>query len=160
MNKPLKQIYSAKIQEEWLDYNGHMNVAYYVLVFDQAEEQFFKNIGLGELVAKETNISWMVLENHITYDDEVSLDQEVAINIRVVDHDTKRLHLYLEMVTEGEDGYLTSTLEQMVICADLNQRKSTEFPAEVRKNIETFVQAQPSFDISERLGRTIGIRRK
>lgn len=160
MTPSLEALYSTAIKPEWLDYNGHMNVAYYVLIFDLAEEELFKMIGLGELVTKKTNVSWMVLENHITYDDEVSLRQKVTVSARIVDNDTKRLHLYLEMHTQGADGYLASTLEQMVICADLVQRKSTEFPEEVKKNIERLASNQTNEDISDRLGRVIGIRRK
>ncbi len=160
MEEKLNVIYTTKIQPEWLDYNGHMNVAYYVLVFDKAEEQLFESLGLGETVANSTGMSWMVLENHITYDDEVVEGQEVVVQIRLVDHDHKRMHLYLEMHAGGEDGYLTSTLEQMVICADLKERKSAEFPAEVMANIERLSQQFPAAPADGALGRTIGIRRK
>jgi len=160
MEEKLNAIYTTKIRPEWLDYNGHMNVAYYVLVFDKAEELLFESLGLGEAIANSTGISWMVLENHITYDSEVVEDQEVVVQIRLVDHDHKRMHLYLEMHTSGEDAYLASTLEQMVICADLAGRKSAEFPADVMRNIEQLSRQFPAIQTDGVLGRTIGIRRK
>jgi len=152
--------YSCDIKPEWLDYNGHLNVAYYVLIFDGAEEALFEKLGLGERVAKETAISWMVLENHITYDNEVSLGQQVEISVRLVDHDHKRMHLYLEMHTSGDDGYLASTLEQMVICADLDTRKSRNFPEDVMSNIDGWAQEQIHLPRPENTSRIIGIRHK
>ncbi len=154
------ELYSTEVKPEWLDYNEHMNVAYYLLVFDQAEEVLLERLGLGEAVTRETNISWMVLENHITYDNEVTRGQEVEVSVRLVDHDLKRLHLYLEMHTKGEDAYLASTLEQMVMCVDLNERKSTEFPPQVLPRIKIFSEQNSCLGRPENIGRTIGIRHK
>ena len=66
-------IHTTAIQPEWLDYNDHLNVAYYLLIFDQAGEVLIHSLGLGEGVTRSTGISWVVLENHITYDNEGTL---------------------------------------------------------------------------------------
>lgn len=155
-------IYRTTIQPEWLDYNDHMNVAYYVLIFDHAGEEVVKNIGLGAEVTKKTGISWMVLENHITYNNEVVLDQPVEVRMQLMDHDSKRLHFYFEMYAQNDDGteYLASTLEQMAMCVDLNARKSSTFPAEILANIESLAAEQADLPKPENIGRTIGIRRK
>lgn len=155
-------IYSTEIKPEWLDYNNHMNVAYYVLVFDLAGEQFICDLGLGEDVTRETGISWMVLENHITYDNEVVLGQEIEVRLQIMDHDNKRLHLYFEMFAKRDDGeeYLASTLEQMAMCVDLNKRKSSTFPKDVAAKIEELAESQASLSTPVNIGRTIGIRRK
>ena len=162
MSQQAPVIYNTHIKPEWLDYNNHMNVAYYVLIFDHAGEALVEKIGLGESVTRETNISWMVLENHVTYNSEVVLDQPVAVTMQLVDHDSKRMHLYFEMYGQNEDGtqYLASTLEQMLMCVDLNARKGCEFPAAVMANIEGVAQEQANIPRPENIGRKIGIRRK
>jgi acyl-CoA thioester hydrolase len=151
--------YSTQIKKEWLDYNNHMNVAYYVLVFDHAGEALVESLGLGEAVTADTGISWMVLENHITYDDEVSLGQEVDIRIQVVDYDQKRLHLYYEMHVPGPEGYLASTLEQMMMCVELDERRSAIFPEAVVKKIQALSEQQSHLERPENIGRKIGLRK-
>ncbi|MBE9398939.1 thioesterase family protein [Pontibacterium sp. N1Y112] len=155
-------IYSTPIKSEWLDYNNHMNVAYYVLIFDHAGEQLVADLGLGEEVTRETDISWMVLENHITYNNEVVLDQPVDVRMQLLDHDSKRLHLYFEMYAQSDDGseYLASTLEQMLMCVNLKERKGSDFPAAVKSNIEQLAATQANIPKPENIGRKIGIRRK
>ena len=160
MNELSPVIYSTEIKPEWLDYNEHMNVAYYVLVFDLAGESLALSLGLGEEVAKTTGISWMVLENHITHDQEVSLGQEVEVRMQLVDHDHKRMHLYFEMYLKGRNGYLASTLEQMVMCVDLNERRSASFPDEVMANINCLAQQQSHLARPDNICRKIGIRKQ
>ena len=66
------KISTAKIKKEWTDYNGHMNVAYYILIFDQnAAETLMTKLDMGEKSALETNKSTMVVESHITYNQEL-----------------------------------------------------------------------------------------
>lgn len=155
-------IYTTRIKPEWLDYNNHMNVAYYVLIFDEAGVKLVSDLGLSEEVTKETDISWMVLENHITYNNEVVLDQPVDVRMQLIDYDTKRLHLYFEMYGKTDDGgeYLASTLEQMVMCVDLKLRKGCDFPGEVAASIKQLSESQAHLAKPENMGRTIGIRRK
>jgi acyl-CoA thioester hydrolase len=162
MNNRASVIYSTHIKHEWLDYNNHMNVAYYVLIFDKAGEKLVADLGLGETVTQKTGISWMALENHVTYDNEVVLDQPVEVRAQLLDHDNKRLHLYLEMYAKNEDGteYLASTFEQMVMCVDLKARKSCEFPASIAEKILLKANAQADLNRPDNIGRTIGIRRK
>ena len=159
MNRFPAVIYSTEIKPEWLDYNGHMNVAYYVLVFDLAIEELLASLGLGEASAQETGISTMALESHITYDREVTLGQEVDVRMQLVDHDHKRIHLYLEMHVRGRDGYLASTLEQISMCVDLNERRSAPFPDDVLEKVTDLSQQQSDLKRPGNIGRKIGIRR-
>lgn len=154
-------IYHTQIKQEWLDYNNHMNVAYYVLIFDLAGVELVSQIGLSEKVTEATGISWMVLENHITYNNEVVLDQPVSVRCQLIDHDAKRLHLYFEMYAQAKDGteHLASTLEQMAMCVDLNSRSSCEFPAAVAIEISKMAETQSAITKPDNIGRQIGIRR-
>jgi acyl-CoA thioester hydrolase len=162
MNDRASVIYSTHIKHEWLDYNNHMNVAYYVLIFDKAGEKLVGDLGLGEAVAQKTGISLMVLENHVTYDNEVVQDQPVEVRAQLLDHDNKRLHLYFEMYAKNDDGteYLASTLEQITMCVDLKVRKSCEFPASMVENILLKASEQTDLNRPDNIGRIIGIRRE
>ena len=162
MSERASVIYSTTIKPEWLDYNNHMNVAYYVLIFDKAGETLVSDLGLSEAVTKATDISWMVLENHVTYNNEVVLDQQVEVRAQLLDHDAKRLHIYFEMYGQNEDGteYLAATLEQMVMCVDLAARKGCNFPENVAANIVQLASQQEVLIAPDNIGRTIGIRRK
>lgn len=162
MSNKAPVIYRTQIKQEWLDYNNHMNVAYYVLIFDLAGVELVSQLGLSEQVTEATGISWMVLENHITYNSEVVLDQPVEIRCHLIDHDAKRLHLYFEMYAQAADGteYLASTLEQMAMCVDLNSRSSCEFPAAIALTIDNMAEQQSSITKPTNIGRRIGIRRR
>ncbi|WP_372599365.1 thioesterase family protein [Amphritea sp.] len=162
MNTRAPIIFRTRIKPEWLDYNNHMNVAYYVLIFDLAGVELVSQLGLSEAVTEKTGISWMVLENHITYNNEVVLDQPVEIRCQLIDHDNKRLHLYFEMYAYTEQGveYLASTLEQMAMCVDLNSRSSCEFPSEVVEQINAMAKLQSELTTPANIGRKIGIRRR
>ena len=80
------------IKKEWTDYNNHMNVAYYVLVFDEAWEVMLQKFQMGENSAKTTQMSTMVVETYITYNNEVKEGEAVDIFLTYFDQDKKRLH--------------------------------------------------------------------
>ena len=89
-----------KIKKEWTDYNGHMNVAYYVLIFDQyGSEELMTLFKMGEESAKLSKKSTMVVESHITYNQEVQEGDEVDVNLIFCDHDKKRILYKLEMLS-------------------------------------------------------------
>lgn len=159
MNKLKAEVFTTEVKPEWLDYNNHMNVAYYVLVFDLALEQLLLSLGLGGESAKTSGISTMALESHITYDQEVALGQKIEVRMQLVDHDHKRIHLYSEMHAQGDPGYLAATLEQISMCVDLNERKSAAFPAAVMAQVNALSQRQSHLPRPVNIGRKIGIRR-
>ena len=126
------------IKKEWIDYNNHMNMAYYVLVFDEVWEIILKKFKMGEDSAKSTQMSTMVVETHTTYDGEVKLGDEVEINLTFFDHDKKRLHFKMEMI-EKSSRKLSATLEMLSLYIDLNQRKVAEFEQEKIKIMDQFI---------------------
>ena len=131
-------IANQEIKKEWIDYNDHMNMAYYVLVFDQIWEIMLKRFKMGEKSAKLTNMSTMVVETHTTYNSEVKLGDEVEINLTFFDHDKKRLHFKMEMI-EKSSKKLSATLESLSLYIDLSKRKVTEFEEEKIKIMDQFV---------------------
>ena len=133
-----------KIKKEWTDYNGHMNVAYYVLIFDQyGSEELMTLFKMGEESAKNTKKSTMVVESHITYNQEVSEGDEVDIKLTFFDHDKKRLLYKMEMIHK-EKKYLASTIEVLALYVDLNERKVSEFEEEKVKIMDDFINKNKS----------------
>ena len=131
------------IKKEWTDYNNHMNMAYYVLVFDQIWEMILEKFKIGEQSAKTTNMSTMVVETYTTYNNEVKEGDEVEINLTFLDHDKKRLHYKMEMI-EKSSKKLSATLEMLSLYIDLNKRKVSEFEEEKVKLMDNFINLNKS----------------
>ena len=131
------------IKKEWIDYNDHMNMAYYVLVFDDVWEIILKKFKMGESSAKSSNMSTMVVETHTTYNNEVKLGDEVEINLTFFDHDKKRLHFKMEMI-EKSSKKLSATLEMLSLYIDLNKRKVAEFEKEKIEIMDQFIELNKS----------------
>ena len=131
------------IKKEWTDYNNHMNMAYYVMVFDQIWENMLEKFMMGENSAKTIKRSTMVVETHTTYNNEVKQGEEVEINITFFDHDKKRLHFKLEMI-ETTSRKLSATLESLSLYIDLDKRKVTEFEEEKVKLMDKFIEENKS----------------
>ena len=131
------------IKKEWTDYNNHMNMAYYVLVFDQVWEVMLEKFKMGENSAKTNKMSTMVVETHTTYNNEVKEGEEVEINLTFFDHDKKRLHYKMEMI-EKSSQKLSATLEMLSLYIDLNKRKVSEFENEKLKVMDNFINLNKS----------------
>ena len=142
---------SKKIIKDWTDYNGHMNVAYYVLIFDLFGAEILMNkFHMGEESAKSNKKSTMVVESHITYNEEVKEDDEVDVNLLYFDHDKKRLQYKLEMIHK-EKKYVASTIETLSLYVDLSLRKVAEFEEEKVKIMDQYIKENSSKFIQENL---------
>ena len=131
------------IKKEWTDYNKHLNMAYYVLIFDRSWEVILEKFKMGEHSAKTTKKSTMVVETHTTYNNEVKEGDEVEMVLTFFDHDKKRLHFRLEMI-EKISKKLSATIEMIALYIDLNKRKVTEFEEEKVKIMDEFINANKS----------------
>jgi acyl-CoA thioester hydrolase len=146
----------VEVLPDWLDYNGHMNVAYYSLAFDLAGEELLKCAGMGEAYTAGTRNSWMVLEAHITYQNEAHLGEKLRVESRFLDCSAKAAHLYQEMY-RGED--LCSTQEQLFLHVSLDTRRATPFEPRILHAIERLRALQAELPRPAWIGRGIGIRR-
>ena len=136
-------IANQMIKKEWTDYNNHMNMAYYVLIFDQVWEIMLQKFKMGEDSAKTDKMSTMVVETHTTYNNEVKEGEEVEINLTFFDHDKKRLHFKMEML-EKTTKKLSATLEMLSLYIDLNKRKVAEFEEDKIKLMDDFINLNKS----------------
>ena len=130
---------TTKIINNWTDYNGHMNLAFYILVFDKGAEKILSKFKMGEQSAKTTKKSTMAVESHTTYNNEVKENEEVDIYLSYFDHDKKRLHYKLEMYDKSKN-ILSATTEVLSLYMDLNIRKVAEFENEKLKIMDEFIE--------------------
>jgi acyl-CoA thioester hydrolase len=157
MPAPLAPFKTA-VEPDWIDYNGHMNVAFYVLAFDRASDRLFDHLGVGEAYRRATNRSIYVLEAHITYERELKLGERLAIDTQLIDADAKRLHFFHRM-THAEAGYLTATAELLGLHVDLAGPKAEPMPAAALAALEALLAAHRLLPQPPQLGRRIAIKR-
>ena len=141
---------TQKIIKEWTDYNGHMNLSYYILVFDMGAEIFLSKFKMGEHSAKTTKKSTMVVETHTTYNQEVKKEDEVDVVLSHFDHDNKRLHYKLEMYDKAKNT-LSATTEVLSLYIDLNIRKVAEIEKEKLIIMDEFINKHKEKFKSENL---------
>ena len=134
---------TTKIINDWTDYNGHMNLAFYILVFDKGAEKILSKFKMGERSAKTTKKSTMAVESHTTYNNEVKENEEVDVYISYFNHDKKRLHYKLEMY-EKSKNILSATTEVLSLYMDLNIRKVVEFENEKVMIMDQFIEENKS----------------
>jgi len=142
MNMILK---TEKVIKDWTDYNGHLNVAFYVHIFDIAADVMLDNFKMGGESAKKDKKTTFVAEMYTAYKQEVRLGEEVETHLTYVDHDKKRIHYRLSMYHK-EKKYLAATNEVLSLYVDLDERKVTEFHADritlmdecIKKNLSKF----------------------
>lgn len=151
-------LYQAPVAREWIDYNGHMNVAYYVLAFDRATDLLFDYLELGEAYRRATNRSIFALEAHVTYERELREGEVFAVETRLIDADRKRLHLFHAM-TKDDGAALAATMEVMALHVDLAGPRSALMPDMAWAKIEALLATHQQLPAPPQLGRKIGIRR-
>ena len=157
-SKPL-ELATLAVLPEWIDYNGHMNVSYYVLAFDQGVDAFMELIGISPANIEQRQTSTFTLEMHLNFLHELRLGDPLRLNCQLLDFDTKRVHYFLRM-HHAEDDYLAAVSEQIMVHVDLETRRSSEFPDDVRLALTNLMKSHQDLPYPEQSGRVIGIRRK
>ena len=151
-------LHAETVQSDWIDYNGHMNLAYYMLAFDHATDAFLDYVGLGESYLKAANASTFTLEAHITYDREMMAGAPMRFETQLLAHDAKRLH-YMHFMYHGEEGWLSSTNELISLHVDMNERRSAPMPENVRNLLDQIAAAHDKLPRPEQAGRVISLER-
>ena len=141
---------TEKVIKEYTDYNNHLNVAYYVRIFDLAADVLLDNFNMGGISAKKDKKTTFVAEMHTIYNQEVRLGEEVETHVTYINHDKKRIHYRLSMFHK-EKKYLAATNEVLSLYVDLNKRKVVEFDPDRLKVMDDFIQNNSSKFNSEKL---------
>ncbi len=147
------------VRPEWVDYNGHMNVAYYVLAFDHATDALLDRLGLGADYRRRRNCSMFIVEAHVTYDREAMAGEELRFETQVLGHDDKRLHFFHRMIRDA-DGALAATNELLALHVDMKDRRAAPFPADVRGRVSALAAAHARIPWPGQAGRIIALRRR
>src|SRR6201989_517536 len=124
-----------QIEPQWIDYNGHLNMAYYNVMFDRAIDQMWIGLGIGPGYMKERNGSTFTAECHVRYLREIHLGDPVQISIILVGADEKRLHTFEEL-RHATEGWLSATSENMTIHIAMCDAKVAPFPPDIRARIQ------------------------
>ena len=130
---------TGRVKAEWTDYNSHMNLAYYIHLFDLAWEILLEKFNMGEESSINQRKSTFAVESHTTYNQEVQVGEEVDLNLMFLDHDKKRIVYKLEMIHK-EKKYLAATSEILSLYVDLNHRKVVEFEKEKSDLMDAFIE--------------------
>ena len=140
---------TEKVIKDWTDYNGHLNVAFYVRIFDIAADVMLDNFHMGGISAKREKKTTFVAEMHTIYKEEVRLGEEVETHLTYIDHDKKRIHYRLSMFHK-EKKYLAATNEVLSLYVDLDKRKVTEFDNDRIALMEDCIKKNSSkFDVDQ-----------
>lgn len=122
------------VRPEWIDHNGHMNVGYYHVAFDQAADDFFLWFGLTPEIRQAHGSSTFALESHLHFHREVRLGDPLRFESRLIDVDAKRIHFYSEMY-HATEGFLAATYESLSIHMDMRTRKTAPMPEPLAKRL-------------------------
>lgn len=147
-----------QVEPQWIDYNGHLNMAYYNVLFDRAVDEVFAILGLGPDYLKASNHSFYTAEVHVTYLNEIHAGDRVDISVQILDVDEKRLHFFQEMFDAG--GTLVATSENMCLHVDMAAKKVAAFPAAIQTRFAAVRRAHGTLPNKPQVGHVIGIRRK
>jgi acyl-CoA thioester hydrolase len=153
------ELSTGRVEPGWIDYNGHMNVAYYHVAFDRATDAFLDRIGLGEEYLVREKGSMFALEDHITYRRELREGDPFRITLQLLDADEKRLHYFLRMF-HLDSGFLAATCEHLSIFVDMTKRASAPMPEEVARAVARLAEEHRKLSRPEEVGRPMGIRRR
>ncbi len=148
-----------RVEPQWIDYNGHLNMAYYNLIFDQCTDALLAELGLGLGYVESQRASVFTLNAHIAYLRELGEGDPVRVTFRILDHDAKRLHGFQEMF-HAEKGFLAATSETMSMHVDSVARKSAPFPAHALERIAAMQKAAGNRPWPKGAGHVIAIRRR
>ena len=144
------------IEPEWIDYNGHLNMAYYNVLFDRALDEALDLLGLGPSYAAGRRASFFTAESHVRYLKELPPGSPVRVTLRLVDYDGKRLHLF-QSLHHGTEGWVSATSEQVALHVDLDTRRVVPFPDDVLERVAGMRGAHAALPQPDGIGRSVGM---
>jgi acyl-CoA thioester hydrolase len=151
-------LHTETVRPDWVDYNGHMNVAYYVLVFDHATDGFMDAVGLGAAYRESTGGTLFVVDSHVTYQAETAAGDELAVETRVLDVADKKIHLFHRMTRRDEEATV-ATNEIMLLHVDLNTRRTAPMPDGILDEIRALEDRDGAMPLPAEVGRRVAMTR-
>ncbi len=149
-------VHRERVRPEWIDYNGHMNVAFYLMVADHAMDSFSDYIGLGQAYMKNTNKSTFALDTRIIYLRELMVDSPIRVAAQLVSYDSKRIHVSLSLI-QDEENWVSALNEWVLIHVDLSVRRATQLPSGTLEKLEVIMLAHKHLERPKALIRSFGL---
>ena len=147
------------VEQDWIDYNGHLNMAFYHVMFDRAVDHVYDALGIGAEYAQSGQGSCFTMEVHVHYLQELSLGDEVEIHFQLLDFDGKRLHFFEQMYHKQEQ-FIAATSEQIGMHVDMQTRRSAPFPTDVTTRLQEISAVHSTIEHPPQVGHVIGIPQK
>jgi acyl-CoA thioester hydrolase len=147
-----------RVEPAWIDYNGHLNMAYYNVLFDRAVDEAFALLGIGPDYLKNRNCSFFTAEVHVRYLRELRAGDPVRVTVQLLDCDAKRLHFF-EQLFHAVEGWVSATSEDIALHVDMQNKKTTPFPPDVMARLEQMKASHANLPRPEAAGRRIEMRR-
>src|ERR1700739_4484554 len=141
-----------QLEPQWIDYNGHLNMAYYNVMMDRAIDELWLQLGIGPTYMEGRPGSPFTAEAHVRYLREVHLGDPVQISVYLLDADDKRLHTFEEL-RHATEGWLSATSENMTVHIDMTARKTAPFPPDICARIAAVARAYAAVPRPEGIGR-------
>ena len=147
-----------EIEKDWIDYNGHLNMAYYNVLFDRGVDEAFLLLGMGPDYAATRRLTTYTAEFHVCYLRELHLGSRVYSTLQLIEHDAKRFRFFQEL--RHEDGWLAATGEALGLHIDMDGPRVAPMPADVAARFEAMQAAHSVLPLPERAGCGIALSRK
>jgi acyl-CoA thioester hydrolase len=148
-----------RVEPQWIDYNGHMNMAYYNVLFDRAVDEVYELIGLGPDYLKDHGHSTMVAEMHVRYLREVGEKDPLRVTVQLLAYDAKRIHLF-EQLVHATENWVSATCETMTLHVDMTAKKVAPFPDSIQKLVERMKVAHAGLPTPDGAGRSVAMPNK
>lgn len=143
------------VRPEWEDYNGHLNMAYYNVLFDQGVDEIWTQMGFGPAYREQTGHSTFSAEFHVCYLRELHVGDKVRASFQLLDFDEKRFHFYLELI--HQDGWVSASAEGLGLHVDQSGPRVAPVPDRILANIRALHAKHAALPRPERVGRVMGI---
>ncbi|MBV9261823.1 MAG: thioesterase family protein [Pseudolabrys sp.] len=144
------------VEPQWIDYNGHLNMAYYNVLFDRAVDEVYELLGIGPSYLKRSGCSTMTAEIHVRYLRELLVDAPTRVRFQLIDYDAKRMH-YSEELIHANEGWISATSENMTLHVDMSAKKVAPWPQDVLARFARMKAAHCNLPVPDWVGRKIGM---
>ena len=151
-------VYTGSVQPEWIDCNGHMNVAYYGIAFDHAVDLLFDGFGITADYIEHSLGSTFAVESHMTYQRELNEGDEFRVTAQLLAYDEKRIHQF-QRLYHASEGYLVATAEWMNLHVDLAARRVCPWPGSILESIAAFSTSQPETALPVEVGKRMLVQK-
>ena len=145
-----------RVEPAWIDYNGHLNMAYYNVLFDRAVDEVFELLGCGLDYVRTRRHSCFTAETHVRYLRELKAEDPVRVTFQLLDYDHKRMHFF-EHLLHANEGWVSATSENMSLHVDMEQKRTAPFPAAIASALGSMKAMHARLPYPQGAGRRIAM---